>query len=349
MIKFDLLTTIEYGGCSAKIAPDILDNLLASIKSSIPIGFDKSNLIVGFDTSDDAAVYKINDNQAIIFTTDFFPPLCSDPYTFGQIAATNAMSDVYAMGGNVLLALNLIMFPDKNIPFNVLTDILQGGQDKVIEAGGIIAGGHTINDYPPKYGLAVLGLVALDNIITNSNAKEGDVLLLTKPIGTGVILAGERLKLVDSENSTITIENMKLLNKEAASLMNKYNVKAATDITGFGLLGHAFKMAKASFVCLNINVNKVQFIPQTIDLIDYGCIPGACFRNRNYMENYLDVISNVNYNKKMALFDAQTSGGLLISVDEKKVESLLQELKKSYPCTTVVGTVEKYTGSYIKI
>ena len=365
MDKFDLLSTVVYGGCSAKIAPEVLEKLLNDVKFHFPSGFDAKNLLVGMDTSDDAAVYKMNDEQAIIFTTDFFPPMCSDAYTFGQIAATNALSDVYAMGGKVLMALNLIMFPDKRIPLEVLSDILQGGFDKVHEAGAIIGGGHTIDDFPPKYGLAVLGVIHPSKLITNANARVGDVLILTKPIGTGTIIAGKRLGLVYDKNYHIAIDVMKQLNNEVARLMNKFEVKAATDITGFGLLGHALKMAKASSVCLNIEVEKVPFIPQAIDLTEMGCIPGASFRNQSYVNNChpphtvngihhpaytAKKVSQIKggYNKMMLLYDAQTSGGMLIAVPEDKALGLLAELQATYPYSSIIGKAEKLENEYIR-
>ncbi|MCL1826420.1 MAG: selenide, water dikinase SelD [Candidatus Cloacimonetes bacterium] len=349
MEKFDLLTTVENGGCSAKIAPDVLEKILGAVNFSFPADFDKSRLLVGLDTHDDAGVYKINDEQAIVFTTDFFPPMCSDAFTFGQIAAANALSDVYTMGGQVLLALNLIMFPDQKIPLSVLSDILQGGQSKVAEASAIIIGGHTIDDFPPKYGLAVIGMVHPDKVITNAKSQAGDVLILTKPIGTGVILAGNRLKMAEKRSYDVAIDQMKHLNKEAAILMNKYQVLSATDITGFGLLGHALKMAKASSVCLNIDTHKIPFIAGAEDLIDMGCIPNGCFRNQKYASEMCAVVEGIDYNKMMLCYDAQTSGGMLISVSESRSAELLQDLKQTYPHSEIIGTVTEYKDNLIKL
>ena len=206
------------------------------------------NLLVGSDTFDDAGVYKISDEIALIQTTDFFTPVCSDAYDFGQIAAANALSDVYAMGGKPITALNLVMFPDEKIPIDVCIRILQGGSDKVIEAGALIIGGHTITDFPPKYGLAVTGIIHPERVITNSNAKPGDVLVLAKPIGTGIIIAGKRLNETSEENYLEAIKNMKLLNKKAAEIMQKFNIITATDITGFSFIGHSKNVAEASKV-----------------------------------------------------------------------------------------------------
>ncbi|MCL2063259.1 MAG: selenide, water dikinase SelD [Candidatus Cloacimonetes bacterium] len=361
---YDLLQTIEYGGCSAKLSAETLEELLKKLSG---LGTKKNtnqgtnfldenknmSLLVGNDTSDDAAVYKLNEEQAIIFTTDFFPPVCSDPYTFGQIAATNALSDVYAMGGKVLMALNIIMFPAQKIPLEALAEILKGGQDKVLEAEALIVGGHTIEDYPPKYGLAVIGLIHPDKIITNAAAKVGDVIILTKPLGIGTILAGQRLDLVSVEHYQKALEMMKQLNKEAAVLMNKYDIKCATDITGFGLLGHLKKMAKASGVCISIDIEKVPFQAGALDLIKTGCIPGAAFRNKEYVKldevghseikikSYGKSISKTHYNETMLLYDPQTSGGMAICVPAEKEKNMLEELKKYYPESAVIGKVEE--------
>ena len=338
-MSFDLLKTVQYGGCSAKLPADLLDQILKGLKVD-----QDENLLVGTDTHDDAAIYRINDEQAVIFTTDFFPPVCSDGYTFGQITAANALSDVYAMGGQVLMALNLIMFPSKDIPLDVLSEILKGGQDKVSEAGGLIAGGHTIDDYPPKYGLAVVGLVHPKKYITNAAAQIGDVLILTKPIGTGAILAGQRLNQVTEQDYQKALENMAQLNKYASEVMLRYGVKCATDITGFGLLGHLLKMAKASKVCMNIRADEVPLLSGAIELVKIGCIPGASFRNQRFVETH-QIEINVNYEKKMLLYDAQTSGGMLICISEDKVQEIVADLRKIYPDTSVIGKVEKLVGS----
>lgn len=342
---FDLMTTVEYGGCSSKLSPARLDEVLKTLQ--VP---KHKDLIVGTETHDDAAVYKLNDKQAIIFTTDFFPPICSDPYDFGQIAACNALSDVYAMGGDVLAALNLIMFPSQKIPIEVLSEILKGGQDKVLEAGGITVGGHTIDDYPPKYGLAVIGLVHPDKVISNSAAKAGDILILCKAIGSGIILAGKKLNLITDIVFQKTIDNMKLLNKDASELMRKFNVKCATDITGFGLLGHCIKLARESNVCLNIDSEKVPYLDYAEDLADMGCIPGAVFRNQQYVESHPVNITCKNYEKKTLLFDAQTSGGLLICVSSENANELLLQLRNNvYKDACIIGNVSNFEGQYLNV
>lgn len=334
MKQFDLLTTIEYGGCSAKLPAKELDKALAGLpKTTHP------DLLVDTETHDDAGVFKINEEIALIQTTDFFPPVCSDPYEFGQIAAANALSDVYAMGGEVLTALNLVCFP-ANIPLEVLKEILRGGIDKVKESGGVIAGGHTIVDDTPKYGLAVTGKVHPDKIITNAAAQPGDVLILTKPIGAGTIMAGHRIGEVDEKRYQVVLESMKQLNKNGAELMQQFGVKCATDITGFGLAGHALKMAMGSNVTIEIETKKVPLFEGAYDLIELGCIPGACFRNLEYVEDHCVFDQSLDYNLKMLMFDAQTSGGLLICCPEERAMEMIHKLKQAgYNKSAVIGAV----------
>ena len=343
-MDFDLLSTVKQSGCSIKLPPQQLAEILSKLpKPSHP------NLLVGIDTCDDAGVYKISDEIALIQTTDFFTPVCSDAYEFGQIAAANSLSDVYAMGGKPITALNLVMFPDDKIPLEIYTQMLQGGNDKVEEAEAIIVGGHTISDYPPKYGLAVTGIVHPDRIITNANAKTGDVLILAKPLGTGVIIAGERLNEVSEKNYQDMLDMMKLLNKDASEIMQKYDVKAATDITGFSFIGHAKNIAEASNVTLSIESKKIPILEGAYELVDMGCIPGATFRNQKFLEKFCK-FNNVDYNIKMLMFDAQTSGGILMCVDPLKVDSILSDLKNSsYPCAEIVGNVKSKTDFYIDI
>lgn len=341
---FDLLSTVEYGGCSAKLSPKELDKILAKLPCPV-----SDRLIVSSDTSDDAAVYRLNDETALIFTTDFFPPLCSDPYDFGQIAAANSLSDIYAMGGTPLMSLNLIMFPSSKIPSEVLLEILKGGQSKVSETGSMIVGGHTIDDYPPKYGLAVIGTVHPDKVITNSNAKAGDVLILTKALGMGMIIAGKRLNEVKEEDYQNALSYMKLLNKKGAEIMQKYGVRAATDITGFGLLGHALKMAKASEVSMEIYSSDIPILSGAYDLAEMGCIPGGAFRNQDYCEAFLNS-KDIDYQIKMIMFDAQTSGGLLMCVPEHKAEEVLSELKtEGYPQSAIIGKVIQKNEKHIHL
>lgn len=332
----DLLKLVDQGGCSAKLPAKELNLALADLPKII-----NENVLVDIETHDDGGVYKIRDDYAIIQTTDFFPPVCSGAYDFGQIAASNALSDIYAMGGQVLTALNLVLFP-ANMSMSILKEILRGGQDKVIESGGVLMGGHTIANEIPTYGLSVTGWVHPDKIVTNDRAEEGDVLILSKPLGSGVVISGRKNDLVEEAVYQTAIANMKQLNAKGAEVMSKYNIKTATDVTGFGLLGHAMKMADGSMVSINIDSAKVPVMDKILDLIELGCIPGAAFRNKEFTEEHCDFASSVDYNHKMLLMDAQTSGGLLMSVKPKDVEGILRDLKNNgYPTSAVVGEVIK--------
>jgi selenide,water dikinase len=342
-MKADLLQMVEYGGCSSKISPKQLEEIL----KFLPLPEDP-NILVDIDTHDDAGVYRVNDELALVLTTDFFPPVCSDPYEFGQIAAANSISDVYAMGGDPVLALNIMMFPAAKLPMEAYADILRGGFDKASEAGVRIIGGHTIDDTPPKYGLAVVGFVNPGRIITNAGARPGDNLILTKPLGTGIIMAGQRLGMADEQDIAEAKRLMKLLNKAGAEVMKKYNIIGATDITGFGLAGHALKMARASKVKFVLNMNKVPLIGKAYSLIDEGCIPGASFRNLEYAENDLEIENGLDYNLKMIAFDAQTSGGLLICAPPYDTEKILGDLDKAgLTHSAVIGNVRESGKKHI--
>jgi len=342
-MKVDLLQMVEYGGCSAKISPKQLEEIL----KFFPLPKDP-NILVGLDTHDDAGVYRINDELALVFTTDFFPPVCSDPYEFGQIAAANSISDIYAMGGDPALALNLMMFPATKLPLKVYADIMKGGADKAAEAGVKIIGGHTLDDFPPKYGLAVVGYVHPDKIITNAGARPGDCLILSKPIGTGIIMAGQRLGMANNSDIVEAKSYMKLLNRVGADIMKKYEIRGATDVTGFGLAGHALKMALASKVSIKLNMSKVPLMGNVYNLIDDGCIPGASFRNLEYVEEHLITSPDLDYNLKMIAFDAQTSGGLLMSVATEKTSEVLSDLQGAgLTSAAVVGTVTTYKGKHL--
>jgi selenide,water dikinase len=334
-MKMDLLQFIEHGGCSSKIPPRQLEEVL----KHLPVPEDP-DILVNIDTHDDAGVYRINDELALVLTTDFFPPVCSDPYEFGQIAAANSISDVYAMGGTPILALNIMMFPASKLPFGVYSQIMKGGYDKANEAGVRIIGGHTIDDTPPKYGLAVVGFAHPKKLTTNAGAKPGDYLILTKPIGSGIILAGHRLGMTGDNDLKEALDFMKLLNKSGAEIMLKFGVAGATDITGFGLGGHTLKMARASNVSIKLNLASVPLLSKTLKLVDEGCIPGAAFTNLDYAEEDSDFSPDLNYNLKMIAFDAQTSGGLLICADPSKVEEILIALKSAgLDRSSVIGKV----------
>jgi selenide,water dikinase len=344
-MKTDLLRFVEYGGCSSKIPPQLLEEVL----KFLPLPHDP-NILVDIDTHDDAGVYRINDELALVLTTDFFPPVCSDPYEFGQIAATNSISDIYAMGGDPVLALNIMMFPSAKLPMEDYAEILKGGYDKATEAGVRIIGGHTIDDAVPKYGLAVVGFVHPSKVVTNAGASAGDVLILTKPIGTGIINAAVRMNMDSEGDIEAALDNMKLLNRTAAKVMKEFNVKGATDITGFGLAGHALKMAKASNVALKLEMSKVPLLGTAYSLTDDGCIPGASFRNLEYAEKYVSFTPGLDYNLKMIAFDAQTSGGLLMCVSENQSGDVIRRLhEEGLTTSTIIGSVDERGSDYIVI
>lgn len=324
-------------GCGAKVGAGVLAKLLDGLKVH-----SDPNLLVGFDKSDDASVYRVSDDLALVQTVDFFPPIADDPYTFGAIAATNALSDVYAMGGEPKLALNIMAVPS-DLPKEAVHQILRGGYEKAYEAGAIITGGHSILDKEPKYGLAVTGFVHPDRVLTNSGAKEGDVLLLTKPLGIGILTTAAKADLVSEETMEYAVGLMTTLNKNARDAMVKYRVHACTDVTGFALLGHACEMAQGSSVEIHINVESIDLIPDALEFARSGILPEGMYRNRSFAEAYVDP-GDIELAKQDMLYDPQTSGGLLIAVHPDDADVLLEELKTSVPSAQRIGTVKQYSG-----
>ena len=324
-------------GCGAKVGAGVLAQLLDGLK----VHRDE-NLLVGFDKSDDASVYKVSDELALVQTVDFFPPIADDPYLFGQIAATNALSDVYAMGGEPKLALNLLCIPEK-MPKSAVHELLRGGYDKVYEAGAIITGGHSIHDNEPKYGLAVTGFVHPDKVLTNSGARPGDVLLLTKPLGIGILTTAARAELTSEEGMALAYRLMTTLNKAARDAMVKYRVHACTDVTGFALLGHAFEMAEGSDVEITLNVKNIDLIEEALGFARMGILPAGMYRNRKFAEHGVDA-GETELAVQDMLYDPQTSGGLLIAVDPADADALYEELKTTVPSAQRIGTVAEYQG-----
>lgn len=342
-MSFDLLSTVESGGCSAKLSPGQLSEIL----SDIPIIKD-SRVLVDIQTHDDAGVYQLNDDTALIVTTDFFPPVCSDAYEFGQIAAANALSDVYAMGGDPLLALNLMMFSSDHIPLEEFKAIIKGGLDKVTEAGAFVMGGHTINDHPPKYGLAVVGTVHPSKLMTNAGARAGQKLILTKPIGTGILVAAQRMGMAQPEYYQLALDTMKTLNKSGKNIMQQYGVKGATDITGFGLAGHAMQMANASGVTFVIQTSQIHTLPQTKELIEMGCIPGATYRNLDYVKPHVHFAKHVDMTHQTICCDAQTSGGLFFAIDAHLAEAAIADLQQAGLWeASIIGEVSTRTSKSV--
>ena len=330
-------------GCGAKVGAGVLAQLLSDIKV-----VKDERLLVGFDKSDDASVYKINDDTAIVQTVDFFPPIADDPYIFGQIAAVNAMSDIYAMGGEPKLALNIMAVP-KSMDKEHVHEILRGGYDKAYEAGVIITGGHSIFDEEPKYGLAVTGFIHPDKVITNSGAKVGDVLFLTKPIGIGILTTGMKAEIVSKESEKLAYSLMTTLNKSARDVMVKYDVHACTDVTGFSLMGHLLEMVQGSEVNAEIHTADIDLIEEAKSLVKMGVLPEGLYRNRSYAESYVDEGNTELYIQDM-LFDPQTAGGLLIAVDEADADRFYEELKTAVPSAQRIGVITPKTdGKRIKL
>ena len=296
------------------------------------------NLLVGYDSSDDAAVYKVSDDVAMIQTVDFFPPVVDDPYTFGQIAATNALSDVYAMGGQPTLAMNLLAFPSC-LPVEAVGDILAGGASKVVEAGAVIAGGHSIEDQEPKYGLCVTGLVHPSRILTNSGAKEGDILVLTKPLGTGILSTAAKAELLEEKAYKQMVELMTTLNKYAAQAVGPIALSACTDVTGFGLVGHVKEMAEGCGSTIELWTSKIPIVPKALELARDGIIPAGAYRNMDFTANDTLEDSAVPREVLDCLYDPQTAGGLLLSVPEGKLQELLTRLTDAGVPAAAVGAV----------
>jgi selenide,water dikinase len=286
------------------------------------------NLIVGLERADDAGVYKISDDLAIIQTVDFFTPVVDDPYFFGQIAAANALSDVYAMGGIPKTAMNLVAFPVGEMDISLLRQIIQGGLDKMKEAGVVLVGGHSVEDKELKYGLSVTGFVHPDRVITKTNLKLGDRLVLTKPLGTGIINTAIKGGFASKEIVDTVTELMTTLNRQTAEIMENYPVHACTDITGFGLLGHLAEMVTGSGLGVRVFAKSVPILPGTLDYAGMGLVPAGAFKNRKFYEPVVELALSLDQLTQDVLFDPQTSGGLLISLDEQSAESLVTEIEE---------------------
>ena len=305
----------------------------------IPTRYDE-RLIVGYDKSDDASVYVVNDELALVQTVDFFPPIVDDPFLFGQIAAANALSDVYAMGAMPKLAMN-IMCINSDMSKDAVRAILQGGYDKAYEAGVLITGGHTIEDKEPKYGLSVTGFVHPKKLLRNSSSHEGDVLLLTKPLGVGILMTAAKGGLLDKMLLHNLYEQMAQLNKTACQIMLSYDIHSCTDVTGFGLLGHAYEMARGSGTTIHILAEDVPYYREAHDMASMGFVPAGAYRNRAFAEKHVRIVGNIDVPTMDIFYDPQTSGGLLIAVAEKDAEKLYQSLTQHLPCVRYIGYVTK--------
>ena len=298
-------------------------------------------MLVGTETGDDAAIYRINDRVAIVLTNDFFAPIVDDPYNYGQIAAANSLSDIYAVGGTPITALNIAAFP-RDLGPDVIAKILEGGQDKAEEAGILIIGGHTVDDKEPKYGLAAVGVLTPGEQITNANAQPGDVLILTKAIGSGVITTAGKAGTAPAESIDAAVKSMATLNKGAANAMIEVGVNAATDVTGFGLLGHLSQMMKASGTAATLRWSDIPILPGALELARAGSVSGGTARNMESLEGKVVLGEGVSEFEFMVLADAQTSGGMLISVPEERSEQLVNSLVANQTLySEVVGKVLK--------
>ena len=305
------------------------------------------NLLVGTETGDDAAVYRINDSQALILTVDFFPPITDDPFEFGEIAAANSLSDVYAMGGRPLVALNIVGFP-ASLDKDILGEVMRGGYSKANEAGCLIAGGHTVDDPEPKYGLSVVGLVEPGKQVSNAGAKPGDALVLTKPLGTGIITTAAKQGTVDRDVMQGAVKAMATLNRAASEAMMEVGVNAATDVTGFGLMGHLKSMVRGSGVTAEVRLGTVPVLPGARELLERGVAPGGTHRNLSSVADAVDWDPGLTDNDQLLLCDAQTSGGLLISVPEGRKDALLAELEARGATGAVVGSIKERSEGKIR-
>lgn len=306
-------------------------------------------LLVGPETSDDAGVYLLDQERALIQTIDFFTPIVDDPYLFGQIAAANALSDVYAMGGMPLTAMNVVCFPSRKLDLGILREILRGGADKVLEAGAVVVGGHTVEDPEPKYGLAVTGIVHPDKLMTNARAQPGEVLILTKPLGSGIISTAIKAGMAGPKAVQTATAAMAALNRAAAEVALKLGVRSCTDVTGFGLLGHAAEMALASSVGLRFWLEAVPVYPQALELAAMGLVPGGAYANRSFLADRVSFAGDVNEAEQDLLFDPQTSGGLLFTVPAGREEECLNRLRERGVLAAVVGEVVAEPAGRIEV
>ncbi len=319
-------------GWAAKIGPETLSKILNKLPK-----MHNDNLIVGIETSDDAAVYKLSDDLATIQTLDFFTPVVDDPYTFGQIAAANSLSDVYAMGGKPTVALNIVCFPNC-LNIEILGGILKGGADKVIEAGAVVIGGHTVSDDEPKYGLSVMGIVHPDKVLKNYGSKEGEVLILTKPLGTGILTTAIKADMASKEAYNEGVNVMSTLNRYAGEIITEHYVSACTDVTGFSIMGHGYEMASASNVTFRLYKDKLPIIEGIKEYAMMGLVPAGSYNNKNYLDGKYE-LKNVELWMEDLLFDPQTSGGLLISTTKEESIRIMEKLDKLELKSAIIGEV----------
>lgn len=341
MNKYKLTQYSKTSGWGAKIPPEVLAKILHKLPS-----FESENLIVGIENSDDAAVYKLNDDMAIISTLDFFTPIVDDPFVFGQIAAANSLSDVYAMGGEPILCLNIVGFPDC-LPIEILSEILNGSGNKVSEAGAIVIGGHSIHDNEPKFGLSVTGKVHPNKVYKNYGAKTGDKLVLTKELGVGSIITAIKGEVSSKNAYDKAVKSMITLNKYAYNASIGLKINACTDITGFSLIGHSYEMAYGSNVSIYFLKDNIKIINEAIEYVKDGFVPEGTYSNKKYLEGKYEI--NAPEWFQDILFEPQTSGGLLFSIDEKDLEIFIKRLEEENVVYSVVGEVRDFNDKYIYV
>lgn len=330
------------GGCGCKIDPAALHEILAKV----PRFAEHANLLVGIESDDDAAVYRINDQQAIVITNDFFTPIVDDPYAFGRIAATNSISDVYAMGGTPIVAVSIVGFPVNKLPLYVMQDIMRGGVETCMDAGIPLAGGHSIDNEEPVFGLCVVGLVHPERIKPNSGARVGDVLITTKPLGVGIMSTAVRVRAITPTGYEKVVRTMSTLNKPGAWLGSQASVHALTDVTGFGLAGHALEMARGAGASIVIDVAKVPVMEEAWDLATEGIVPGGAYRNLSAYGSAIKFDCDLSTDHQLIFTDPQTSGGLLISVAPEAVDRVVARLKEAHCLAAdVIGQVVAADGA----
>lgn len=339
-----LTTNIKSGGCAAKLSPAEL----AAIVQNLPI-VKSPDLLTGMGGFEDAAVYRVSEEIAIIQTIDFFPPVVDDPFLYGRIAAVNALSDVYAMGGKPILALNVLGFPTCDFPLEMARKIVEGGAQAALEAGAILAGGHSIQTKEPIYGMSVTGFVHPKKILTNSGAKEGDLILITKPIGTGVCMLGIKGGLIDEAHGALVYESMCKLNAAALDAALNYQINAATDVTGFSLLGHLHEMAAASGLSVQLQSGAVPLLPEARNCASMGLVPAGAYANRNAYQNVVSLESSVDLEVTDLLFDPQTAGGLLLSCPEAAAMQLLDDLLAAGCTASIIGKFVAGTAGNVHV
>ena len=322
------------GGCAAKLGPGDLALVLGLLPR-----YSHPDVIVGTDTSDDAGVFRLREDLAIVNTVDFFPPMVDDPYTFGQIAAANALSDVYAMGGDPRTALNIVAFAKDKMDLAILVEILKGGLERVTEAGAVVIGGHTVIDSELKYGMAITGIVHPDHVVRNVGIQPGDALVLTKALGTGIVTTAVKRREASAGSVEAAVTSMVALNRTASEIMRRYLVHACSDVTGFGLLGHAFEMASGSGVTVELDAASLPLLEGVRRLADSGHTTGGCRRNRDYLRDKVAIAACVPSSLVDVAFDPQTSGGLLIALPRSEAGRLVEELQgNGVLAATIVGT-----------